>query len=274
MNARQPRQPHDFDHTDMAIFAASTGVALIGSLRLVQGDELFLRISSLVLALGFLATSAIVARSPTRSGLPLFSIFHVAFWAAQASYALHSGTAQHAINAHQRVSNLQGPRHAVVWVVMGAVGGFYQGTPRAKLLLFVCSMVLVTTRNVVLALRWEASTRQPPVRPSVAQLLRDVKDAALGDTRGRLSSELVLNGSVCLVCSMLLGLGLGMLIRARSQQRQKALSTQLRERDDRLEQLLQEKERESAATRATLCMRRTHTHPSHIVTHSYSSQPT
>lgn len=251
----------DFDGTDMAIFAASTGVALVGALRLVQSGESFLFISSLFLALGFLATSAFVARSPARRicgvnmrDVPLFSCFHVAFWMCQSSYALNSGTAQHAINAHERVSDHMGLRHAMVWIVMGAVGGVYQGSAKAKFLLFIGSAILVTARNVILALQWEASRRPDPPSALLLQLLTDVKDAALGDAEGRLSTELVLNGWVCLVGSMLLGLGLGMLIRARSQQSERALSTQLQERETRLEQLRQEKEREST-DRAALTAR-------------------
>ena len=80
--------------------------------------------------------------------------------------------------------------------------------------------------------------------PTVMRLLTDVRAAAIGDAKGKLSTELVLNGWVCLVGSMLLGLSLGMLIRARSQQTQRALATQLEEQENRLEQLRQEKESE------------------------------
>ena len=259
LSCMRKRENDDFDAIDLAIFVACTGVALIGALTLVQKDEPFLYISSFGLALGFMVTSILVARSPPRAGshaIPLFSVFHLAFWIVQFSYALHSGTAHHAANAHERV--VPGLRHAVVWVVMGSVGGFYQGTARSKLALFVGSTLFVTGRNVVLALRWEQAQAQPARwhgggthEPSVSRLLSEVRAAAFGYTPLRLPTELVLNGWYCFVGAMLLGLVVGMVSRERSQQqaerrskREIEMAEEMTEvMAERVEQLRREKER-------------------------------
>ena len=267
MNILARQQDERFDTTDLAIFASSTGIALVGALRLVQEDEPFLYMTSMSLALGFLVTSITVARSQRATSIPWFSVFHIAFWIVQFAYALHSGTAQHAINAHQRVSDHLGWRHAVVWVVMGSVGGFYPGTVKSKLILFVGSTFFVTARNVVLAMRWEQS--RPLERgwsrslatersPDVATLLGEVLETASGGGRAappRLSTELILNGWHCFTGAMLLGLGLGMLTRARSHdkaaRRMADTQAELSElqalhlrHEESIEQLRREKERE------------------------------
>ena len=182
------------------VLVGCTCVAVGGAWRLVQEDEYFLSITALGLALGFMVVSVFVVRSRVAVKIPWFSVFHITFWILQAAHALHSGSARHAINAHQR---LIGHRHPVVWVVMGSVGGFYPGTVRSKIVLFVGSAFFITMRNVMLALRWEES--QADGR-AMMLLLSDLRDATLGYATSvgaahstRLSTELFVNGSYSFV---------------------------------------------------------------------------
>ena len=223
-SAEMQRQQHDvYDALDMAVFVASTCIAICGAWALVQKEEWFLSISSFGLALGFCVVSLTVARSPPSSGArptPWFSVFHIIFWMFQFFYALFSGTAQHAVNAHARL--IPPMRHAMVWVVMGAVGGFYPGSAFAKLVLFLGSAFFITGRNLVLAYRWEQS-QVDDRQKSVMRLLLDAQTVALVDgTPTRLSTELLLLGWASFVGAALLGLSIGMLFRAGSRRRSAA----------------------------------------------------
>jgi hypothetical protein len=215
------RQQHDvYDSLDMAVFVGSTCATIGGAWTLVQSEEWFLSVSSLGLAIGFCVVSVTVARSPPSPGVrptPWFSVFHIVFWIIQSLYALTSGTAQHAVNAHARL--VPPMRHAMVWVVMGAVGGFYPGSVGAKLALFLGSAVFITARNLVLAYRWEQS-QVDDQQKSAMRLLLDAQAAALVDGGPtRLSTELLLLGWTSFVGAALLGLSIGMLFRAGSSRR-------------------------------------------------------
>lgn len=218
------RQQHDvddstvYDSTDIGIFIFSTLIAITGAWALVQKEEWFLSVSSFGLALGFCVVSISVARSPSPTVIPWFSVFHILFWIVQFFYALCAGTPRHAVNAHERVSDNFGRRHAVVWVVMGAVGGFYPGSAAAKLALFLGSAFFITARNLILAYRWELSQADfRPEQQSAMRLLLDARDAALVEGHPtRLSTELLLHGWASFVGAALLGLSIGMLFRARS----------------------------------------------------------
>ena len=219
--AKMQRHQHDvYDEADMAIFVVSTAFAICGVWTLVQKDEWFLSISSFGLALGFCMVSVTVARSPPVPGVrpvPWFSVFHIVFWIVQFVYALSSGTAQHAVNAHARL--IPPMRHAMVWVMLGAVGGFYPGSAGAKLTLFLGSAFFITARNLVLAYRWEQSEVDGQQKSAV-QLLLDAQTAALVDgIPSRLSTELLLLGWASFVGATLLGLSIGMLFRAGSSRR-------------------------------------------------------
>ena len=97
----------------------------------------------------------------------------------------------------------------MVWVVMGFVGGFYQGRAKTKLLLFVGSTVFITVRNLILAKVWEQAQADGFV--SMRQLLAaTISHAASADERtARVSTELLVNGWFSFVCACLLGLAIG-----------------------------------------------------------------
>ena len=115
----------------------------------------------------------------------------------------------------------------MVWVVMGFVGGFYQGRAKTKLLLFVGSTVFITVRNLILAKVWEQAQADGFV--SMRQLLAaTISHAASADERtARVSTELLVNGWFSFVCACLLGLAIGMLARARSQNTVEATQAEL-----------------------------------------------